>query len=954
MKIAVLETSSSSVVQKAFLTNQVISENVISVGAKKLRLEFLNSSSSISDHALALIEVAEHSNSSLEDIKSLRKTIAAGVPVVLLITSFSNKKDAAYWDHFCEEYDIFAWFEFASLVEDVDWQQLATKLSQLLLKSPESSRCSSPTSPRSHHHRSHSPLNDTRSLLSTSPNSICSLDSTFSLISAGSMHPPLDHSCSLIPVPHTPPTTIPGLHIRRSQSSDRAAVHAILVGASTFQESEIAAAMAVFDSFIHHLENHYLCFTATITTKETKITGWLAFVESDQGVYDLRCVAVDQAAQRCGVGSALMDYAERYICQQGGHLSTIAMPARGSAKSRFFCQKLGYSMEARITEFYRSGDDKLIFTKHFRAHKPTASHRDVDIRLHIPSTPATWKKEHQITQTEIEEAEAEDPALPQRLRGTEGVKSTPLPVAAFSCGGAVPSAGVSSPLPTASRLRVAFDSDESDESGHITDDSEPEPSSSQPHSHLHRPHHAHVTAPTTTQTPVAVSPRAPCYADVPTEMWNDYKWQMSHRLVSIENFEAAGIVLSPGEREAFLNPNHFPVAVTPYIASLMSPTDPSCPFRKQFIPTAQELKPDSTDLEDSLAEDSMSPVPGLVHRYPDRCLMLVSMTCAAYCRFCTRNRVVGGSKMSCAPPSGLVTEGNGIVARHQKQLDYIRHHTEIRDVLLSGGDPLLLPTSTLDMILSQLRAIPHVQIIRIGSRVPIVLPQRVQPELVNMLSKYHPLWMNVHSNHPNEITPESHRALGMLADAGIPLGNQSVLLAGVNDCPNVMKLLLHKLVVARVRPYYLYQCDEVKGAAHFRTPISKGMEIVEALRGHTSGFAIPTYIVDCPHGGGKVPLMPNYLVSQSDRRVVLRNYEGFMVAYDNPKKYHDHDSDHCKCCQDHITAENARRGDLPAEQSFDVSALLSGRGNFIAPEQWQLHHDYHLHERLKQKNQPVH
>ena len=318
----------------------------------------------------------------------------------------------------------------------------------------------------------------------------------------------------------------------------------------------------------------------------------------------------------------------------------------------------------------------------------------------------------------------------------------------------------------------------------------------------------------------------------------------------------------------------------------------------------------------SLAEDQHSPVPGLVHRYPDRALMLVTASCASYCRFCTRNRSVG------------TDHGQIISSDYARQLAYIRQTPEIRDVLISGGDPLTLPTGKLRALLFHLRSIPHVEVIRIGTCTPIFLPQRITPKLVETLRCYHPLWINVHVNHPRELTPQAGRALSLLADAGIPLGSQTVLLAGVNDCPSIMTALVHKLTRNRVRPYYIYQCDEVRGAGHFRTPVTKGIEVMEALRGHTSGFAVPTFVIDAPGGGGKVPIGPNYLLSMSDSRVVVRNYEGLITSYTQPTDYSAHDPATCRYCQSSAGHEGLS----------GVSGLLDGRRSTIAPEHWQLEH----------------
>ncbi|MBI3732721.1 MAG: lysine 2,3-aminomutase [Chloroflexi bacterium] len=403
------------------------------------------------------------------------------------------------------------------------------------------------------------------------------------------------------------------------------------------------------------------------------------------------------------------------------------------------------------------------------------------------------------------------------------------------------------------------------------------------------------------------------WRDVPDERWNDWRWQMRHRLNTLEELRQV-INLTPDEIAGVTAKDRFRLDITPYFAALMDRDDPNCPIRRQIVPTAAELQQADYMMEDSLGEDRHSPVPGLVHRYPDRVLMLVTTQCATYCRYCTRSRIVGD------PHENF----------NRKQLEnmvaYIARTTSVRDVLISGGDPLTLAPKTLDWVLGELRAIPHVEIIRIGSRVPVFMPMRIDDELINTLRKYHPLWMNVHINHYKEITPELGRALGQLADAGIPLGNQSVLLAGVNDCPNIIKRLSHDLLKNRVRPYYLYQCDLVEGAGHFRTSVSKGIEIMEALRGHTTGFAIPTYVIDAPGGGGKVPVMPNYLVSQSPERVVVRNFEGVLAAYDQPTDYKNHDARTCADCRAAQEQKSLQDG---------VSGLLAGDRLTIVPEGYQ-------------------
>ena len=315
-------------------------------------------------------------------------------------------------------------------------------------------------------------------------------------------------------------------------------------------------------------------------------------------------------------------------------------------------------------------------------------------------------------------------------------------------------------------------------------------------------------------------------------------------------------------------------------------------------------------MEDSLAEDRHSPVPGLVHRYPDRVLMLVTTQCASYCRYCTRSRIVGD------PTQNFNRKD------HEAQLEYLRRTPQVRDVLISGGDGLTLAPKLFESILKGLREIPHIEIIRIGSRVPVFLPQRIDDELCEMLEKYHPLWINLHFNHPNEITPEVSRAVDKLTKAGLPVGNQSVLLAGVNDCVHIQRALVHKLVANRIRPYYLYQCDLVEGSGHFRTPVGKGLEIMEGLRGHTSGYAVPTFVIDAPGGGGKIPVMPNYLISYSDHKVVLRNYEGYITTYEEPETYQKHDQSSCQYCQ-HERPEAGQSG---------ILGLLEGERMWIEPK----------------------
>lgn len=351
------------------------------------------------------------------------------------------------------------------------------------------------------------------------------------------------------------------------------------------------------------------------------------------------------------------------------------------------------------------------------------------------------------------------------------------------------------------------------------------------------------------------------------EEWRDWRWQLAHRVSTAAEL-ARAVSLTPDEERALSGAGTlFRMGITPHYATLMDPDDPACPLRMQAVPRGGELAVADFETADPLAEDAASPVPGIVHRYPDRVLFLTTHECALYCRHCTRRRIVGDQQAVSTPMLDAA-------------LDYVRRTPAVRDVLLSGGDPLAVSDRRLEYVLSRLREIPHVEIIRIGTRMPVVLPQRITPELVEVLRRYHPLWLNTHFNHPFELAPPATReAMGRLADAGIPLGNQTVLLRGVNDCPVVMKALVHELVKLRCRPYYLYNCDLSEGLGHFRTSVSTGVAIVEALRGHTSGYAVPTFVVDAPGGGGKVPLAPDYLVSRGEGRVVLRNYEGRHFTY---------------------------------------------------------------------------
>lgn len=361
------------------------------------------------------------------------------------------------------------------------------------------------------------------------------------------------------------------------------------------------------------------------------------------------------------------------------------------------------------------------------------------------------------------------------------------------------------------------------------------------------------------------------YPEATKREWCDWRWQLRHRITTVADLERV-FVLSEDEREAVAHRNgSLPVGITPYYASLMSRTDSKDALRRTHIPTVEEFVPSPGDAADPLGEDHHEAAPGLVHRYPDRVLFLATGYCSTYCRYCTRSRMVGDA-------GGMPSSRR----RWDAALDYIRSHSEVRDVLISGGDPLTLGESQLEYLLSSLRGIPHVEMIRIGSKVPFVLPMRITPELVRMLRRYHPLWISLHVTHPRELTPEVAESTARLADAGIPLGSQTVLLKGINDNVETMKRLMHGLLKLRVRPYYLFQCDPVAGTGHFRTPIAKGIEIIEALRGHTSGYAVPSYVIDAPGGGGKIPLLPEYVLGRSADSITLRNYEGKTFTYVDP------------------------------------------------------------------------
>ncbi|HEY0793326.1 MAG TPA: KamA family radical SAM protein [Chthoniobacterales bacterium] len=362
------------------------------------------------------------------------------------------------------------------------------------------------------------------------------------------------------------------------------------------------------------------------------------------------------------------------------------------------------------------------------------------------------------------------------------------------------------------------------------------------------------------------------WPDVPSELWNDWKWQLKNRVTKLSDLETK-LELTREERAGvLLSGQKLSLAVTPHFFNLIEPHNPHCPIRRQVIPRLEEGTRSPEEMADPCGEDSHMPVPGLVHRYPDRVLFLVTDRCASYCRYCTRSRVVSG-----VGEQHLETD-------FAEAFRYLEQHPEIRDVLLSGGDALLFSDEKLRSVLRRLRSIEHIEFLRIGTRVPIFLPQRITDDLCRMLQEFHPLWMSVHVNHPRELTLEVKQALERLANHGVPLGNQSVLLKGVNDDLPTMKALVHKLLRCRVRPYYIYQCDLIHGSAHLRTSVAKGLEIIEGLRGHTTGYAVPQYVIDAPGGGGKVPINPEYVLFHDQEKVVVRNYEGKVFEY--PEQAH--------------------------------------------------------------------
>lgn len=394
------------------------------------------------------------------------------------------------------------------------------------------------------------------------------------------------------------------------------------------------------------------------------------------------------------------------------------------------------------------------------------------------------------------------------------------------------------------------------------------------------------------------------FKHVSDEDWNDWKWQTSNRIKNAAQLKKYMQLSEEEEKTIERVLGSLRMAITPYYLTLIDPNDPNCPIRKQAIPFGSELIHGKHDLFDPLAEDHDSPVPGLTHRYPDRVLFLITDMCSTYCRHCTRRRFAGQK------------DAEMKIEQIDRAIDYIKNHEEVNDVLLSGGDAFMASDDRIEYILKKLREIDHVQVIRFGTRTPVVMPQRVTEKLVNMLKKYHPIWVNTHFNHPNEITQESKEAIDRLADAGIPVGNQSVLLKGVNDCVHVMRKLVKGLIAIRVRPYYLYQCDLSQGIEHFRTTVSKGIEIIEGLRGHISGFAVPTFVVDAPGGGGKIPVMPNYVVSQAPGKVILRNFEGVITTYSEP----DHYVSECNC------------EDCKTHRLDGISGLLEGNRISMEPE----------------------
>jgi len=407
---------------------------------------------------------------------------------------------------------------------------------------------------------------------------------------------------------------------------------------------------------------------------------------------------------------------------------------------------------------------------------------------------------------------------------------------------------------------------------------EPDPSSPAT-AGIHRPCLLRVVTPHTNGAAPASTPltsrvdefRARVFPAVSPAEWEDWRWQLRNRLRDLAGLERA-LQLSPEERAAVEKlGDRLPVGITPYYAALLDALDSANPLRRTMVPVLGEFEESPGEAADPLNEDGHMPVPGLVHRYPDRVLFLVTSFCATYCRYCTRSRLVG-----------TTGEYHFNQEQYQRAIDYIAAHPEIRDVLISGGDPLTIQDARIEWLLSRLRAIPHVEFLRMGTKVPMVLPQRITPELCATLRRYHPLWISVHCTHPDELTPEVARACGMLADAGIPLGSQTVLLRGVNDNPETMRRLVHGLLKIRVRPYYIYQCDPILGSRHFRTEVATGIDVVKSLRGYTTGYAVPNYVIDAPGGGGKIPIAPETVIGRENGYLLLRNFEGEVFRYPDP------------------------------------------------------------------------
>lgn len=415
-----------------------------------------------------------------------------------------------------------------------------------------------------------------------------------------------------------------------------------------------------------------------------------------------------------------------------------------------------------------------------------------------------------------------------------------------------------------------------------------------------------------------VNRRKELFPQVTDEQWNDWHWQVKNRIETLDQLKQYISLTEDEEEGVRVALKTLRMAITPYYLSLIDPNNPNDPVRRQAIPTIKETHQAKADLLDPLHEDEDSPVPGITHRYPDRVLFLITDMCSMYCRHCTRRRFAGQKDANVG--TDLIQQG----------IDYIARTPQVRDVLLSGGDCLMVSDEMLESIIKRLRAIPHVEIIRMGSRTPVVCPMRITDKLVNMIKQYHPIWLNTHFNHPNECTPEAAEACAKLANAGVPLGNQSVLLRGVNDDARVMKKLVQRLVQMRVRPYYIYQCDLSMGLEHFRTTVSKGIEIMENLRGHTSGYAVPTFVVDAPGGGGKTPVMPQYIISQAPGKVVLRNYEGVITTYSEPMDYTPGE-----CDVDFLKGEDIERE--------GVAGLLHGDRMAMEPK------DLERHERNKNR-----